>query len=160
MGLRIILDAMRNTPIEEMEKIAKLQPLASRPEYKAAIQGVGRGGGGEAEELDQLSLPPETSAWNQISSEKEKFQAQVEGTTKGKCWSSWGRSKEVQGAHTECLDTAEELSEVRTEILGLAAKGNTGSRTAESAHTGDEAGLLSLKHLHLRLYRWLRRELC
>ena len=39
MGMRIILDAMRSTPIQQMEKTADLQPLECRCEYKAAIQG-------------------------------------------------------------------------------------------------------------------------
>ena len=39
MGLRIILGAMRSTPIQQMEKTADLQLLECRREYKAAIQG-------------------------------------------------------------------------------------------------------------------------
>ena len=39
MGLRIILSAMRSTPIQQMEKTTDLQPLECRREYKAAIQG-------------------------------------------------------------------------------------------------------------------------
>ena len=39
MGLRIILGAMRSTPIQQMEKTTDLQPLECRREYKAAIQG-------------------------------------------------------------------------------------------------------------------------
>ena len=39
MGLRIILGALRSTPIQEMEKTTDLQPLECRREYKAAIQG-------------------------------------------------------------------------------------------------------------------------
>ena len=38
MGLRIILGAMKSTPIQQMEKTADLQPLECRREYKAAIQ--------------------------------------------------------------------------------------------------------------------------
>ena len=37
-GLRIILGAMRSTPIQQVEKIADLQPLECRYEYKAAIR--------------------------------------------------------------------------------------------------------------------------
>ena len=46
---------------------------------------------GKAEETDQSSTPPETSAWNQKPHEKKEIQAQVEGPTKRKFWSSGGR---------------------------------------------------------------------
>ena len=36
-GLRIILGAMRSSPIQQMDKIADLQPFECRREYKAAI---------------------------------------------------------------------------------------------------------------------------
>ena len=39
MGLRIMLGAMRSTPIQPKEKIADLQPLECRGKYKATIQG-------------------------------------------------------------------------------------------------------------------------
>ncbi|KAK7116423.1 hypothetical protein V1264_002108 [Littorina saxatilis] len=39
MGLRIILGAMKSTPIQEMEKTADLEPLEDRREYKAVLQG-------------------------------------------------------------------------------------------------------------------------
>ena len=49
MGLRIILGAMRSTPIQQMERISDFQPLECRREYKAAIQG---------EELKRLTSRP------------------------------------------------------------------------------------------------------
>ena len=39
MSLRIILGAVRSTPIQQMEKTTDLQPLECRHEYKAAIRG-------------------------------------------------------------------------------------------------------------------------
>ena len=62
-----------------MEKIADLHLLECRREYKAAIQG------GKAEETDQSSTQPVTSAWNKKPSEKKELQAQVEGPAKRKC---------------------------------------------------------------------------
>ena len=39
MGLRIILGAMRSRPIQQMEKIADLEPLECRREYKLPSKG-------------------------------------------------------------------------------------------------------------------------
>ena len=78
---------------------------------------------GKAEEIDQSSTPPETSAWNQKPPEKKELQAQVEKPTKRKCWSSGGRSRKIWGAHNEGWASRKSLPEVRTEIPGLAAKG-------------------------------------
>ena len=39
-------------------------------------------------------------------------------------------------------------------------KGNTGSRTVESTHTGDDTESLSQEHLDPCLHRWLCRERC
>ena len=38
MGLRIIIRAMKSTPINEVEKTADLQPLGTRREYKILAQ--------------------------------------------------------------------------------------------------------------------------
>ena len=78
---------------------------------------------GKAEETDQSSTPPETSAWNQKPPEKKELQAQVEGPTKRKCWSSGGRSRKMWGTHNGVWASRKSLPEVRTEIPGLAAKG-------------------------------------
>ena len=103
IGFGIILGATKSTPIQEMEKFAGLQPLECRREYnKAAIQKE------KAEETDQSSTPPETSTWNQKAPEKKELQAQVEGPTKRKCWSSEDRSRKVWGTHNQCLCTVEE----------------------------------------------------
>ena len=86
MGLRIILGAMRSTPIQEIEKIADFQPLECRREYKAAIQG---------EKLKRLTSHPlhhklQHRTKNPLKrksfiSLKRKFHAQVEVPTKTKC---------------------------------------------------------------------------
>ena len=49
MGLRIISGAIRRGPIQEMEKVADLQSLECHSM-------------GKAEETDQSSTPPETTA--------------------------------------------------------------------------------------------------
>ena len=98
---------------------------------------------GKAEETDQSSTPPETSAWNQKPPEKKELQAQVEGPTKRKCWSSGGRSRKMWGTHNECLGIAEEPSISQSWNSRPCSKGNTGSRTAESTHTGDDTESLS-----------------
>ena len=98
---------------------------------------------GKAEETNQSSTPPETSAWNQKPPVKKELQAQVEGPTKRKCWSSGGRSRKMWGTHNECLGIAEEPSRSQNWNSRPCSKGNTGSRTAESTHTGDDTESLS-----------------
>ena len=113
---------------------------------------------GKAEETDQSSTPPET--WNQKLREKEKHQALVEGLTNGKCWSSGSRSRKVRGAQTQCLGTTEEHFRSQNWNARPCSKGNTGSRTAESAHIRDDTGSLSQEHLDLYLHIWIRKESC
>ena len=79
IGLRIIVGAMRSTPIQQMEKTADLQPLKCRREYKAAIQG---------EKLKRLTSHPlhqKLQHGTKKPPEKKELQAQVEGPTKRKC---------------------------------------------------------------------------
>ena len=100
---------------------------------------------GKAEETDQSSTPPETSAWNQKPPEKKELQAQVEGPAKIKRWSSGGRSRKMWGTHNECLGIAEEPSRSQNCNSRPCSKVNTGSRTEESTHTGDDKGSLALR---------------
>ena len=115
---------------------------------------------GKTEETDQSSTPPETSAWDQKPPEKKELQAQVEGPTKRKCWPSGGRSRKMWGTHNECLCIAEEPSRSQNWNSRPCSKGNTGFRTAESTHTGDDTESLSQEHLDPCLHRWLCRERC
>ena len=150
MGLRIILGAMRTTSIQQMEKIANLQSLECRCKYKAAIQG---------KKLKRLTSHHSTRNFSmeKKTPEKKELQAQAEGAAKRKCWSSRGRSRKIWGTH-ECLGIAEEPSRNQNWNSRPSRKGNTGSATAESAHTGDDAGSLSQEHLDPCLHRWLCRE--
>ena len=115
MGLRIISGAVRSTAIQEMEKIADLKPLERRREVQSCHPR------GKAEETDQSSTPPETSAWNKNRLKRKN---------------SKDKLKDLQKENVDVLEAdlrnCEELTsvrvsrkslpEVRTEILGLAAK--------------------------------------
>ena len=98
MGLRIILGTMRSTPIQQMEKSVDLQPLKCRREYKAATQ--------EEKLKRQTSHPLHKKILH--GTKKPPEQADP-----GKCeeltMSVWAPRKS--------------LPKVRTDILGLAAKG-------------------------------------
>ena len=117
MGLRIILGAMRSTPIQQMEKTTDLQPLECRREYKAAIQG---------EKLKRLTSHPlhqklqhgtkkrlKRKSFKHKLKNLQKENADLLEADPGKCeeltMSVWASRKS--------------LPEVRTEIPGLAAKG-------------------------------------
>ena len=117
MGLRIILGAMRSTPIQQMEKSTDLQPLECRREYKAAIQG---------EKLKRLTSHPL----------HQKLQHGTKNRLKRKSFKH--KLKDLQKENADLLEAdpgkCEELTmsvwasrkslpEVRTEIPGLAAKG-------------------------------------
>ena len=117
MGLRIILGAMRSTPIQQMEKTADLQPLECRREYKAAIQG---------EKLKRLTSHPL----------HHKLQHGTKNRLKRKSFKH--KLKDLQKENADLLEADPEkceeltmsvwasrksLPEVRTEIPGLAAKG-------------------------------------
>ena len=117
MGLRIILGAMRSTPIQQMEKITDLQPLECRREYKAAIQG---------EKLKRLTSHPL----------HQKLQHGTKSRLKRKSFKH--KLKDLQKENDDLLEAdpgkCEELTmsvwasrkslpEVRTEIPGFAAKG-------------------------------------
>ena len=116
MGLRIIVGAMRSTPIQQMEKTTDLQPLECRREYKAAIQG---------EKLKRLTGHPlhqklQHGTKNRLK--RKSFKHKLKDLQKendlleadpGKCeeftMSVWASRKS--------------LPEIRTEIPGLVAKG-------------------------------------
>ena len=115
MGLRIILGAMRSTPIQQMEKTTHLQPLECRREYKAAIQG---------EKLERLTSHP--------------LHQKLQHGTKNRLKSFKHKLKDLQKENADLLEADPEkceeftmslwtsrksLPEVRTEIPGLAAKG-------------------------------------
>ena len=117
MGLRIILGAMRSTPIQQMEKTTDLQPLECRREYKAAIQG---------EKLKGLTSHPL----------HQKLQHGTKNRLKRKSFKH--KLKDLQKENADLLEAdpgkCEELTmsvwasrkslpEVRTEIPGPAAKG-------------------------------------
>ena len=110
MGLRIILGAMRSTPIQQMEKTTDLQALECRHEYKAAIQG---------EKLKRLTSHPL----------HQKLQHGTKNRLKRKSFKH--KLKDLQKENADLLEADpgkfEELTmslpEVRTEIPGLAAKG-------------------------------------
>ena len=117
MGLRMILGAMRSTPIQQMEKTADLQPLECRREYKTAIQG---------EKLKRLTSHP--------------LQQKLQHGTKNRLKKH--NLKDLQRENADLLEVdpgkCEELTmsvwasrmslpEVRTEIPGLAAKGTQAS---------------------------------
>ena len=117
MGLRIILGAMRSTPIQQMEKTTDLQPLECRREYKAAIQG---------EKLKRLTSHPF----------HQKLQHGTKNCLKRKSFKH--KLKDLQKENADLLEAdpgkCEELTmsvwasrkslpEVRIEIPGLAAKG-------------------------------------
>ena len=114
---RIILGAMRSTPVKEMVKITDLQPLACRREYKAAIQG---------ETLKRLTSHPL----------HQKFQHGTKHLLKRKSFKH--QLKDLQKENVDLLEADPErfeeltthvwaprksLPEVRAEILGPAAKG-------------------------------------
>ena len=151
MGLRMILGALRSTPIQHWKR---LQTFGVQMWVQSCHPR------GKAEETDQSSTPLETSAWNQKPPEKKELQAQVEGSAKRKHWSSGGRSRKMWGTHNVCLGITEEPSRSQNWNSRPCSKGNTGSRTAESNHTGDDAGSLSQEHLDPCLHRWLCRECC
>ena len=117
MGLRIILGAMRSTPIQQMEKTTDLQPLECRREYKAAIQG---------EKLKRLTSHPF----------HQKLQQGTKNRLKRKSFKH--KLKDLQKENADLLEadpgkcekltmsvwaSRKSLPEVRTEIPGLAAKG-------------------------------------
>ena len=117
MGLRIILAAMRSTPIQQMEKIADLQPLECRRVYKAVIQG---------EKLKRLTSHPL----------HQKLQYGTKNRLKRKSFKH--KLKDLQKEYADLLESdpgrCEELTmsiwtprkglpEFRIEIQGLAAKG-------------------------------------
>ena len=115
MGLRIILGAMRSTPIQQMEKTIDLQPLECRHEYKAAIQGE------KLKRLTRLHQKLQHGTKNRLKRKSfkhklkdlQKENADLLEADPGKCeeliMSVWA--------------SRESLPEVRTEIPGLAAKG-------------------------------------
>ena len=117
MSPRIILGLMRSTPIQEMENIANLRPLECRREYKATIQG---------EKLKRLTSHPL----------HQKLQHGTKNCLERK--SNKHKLKDIPKENADLLEVdpgrCEELTlsiwaprkslpEVRTEILGLAAKG-------------------------------------
>ena len=130
MGLRIILSAMRSTPIQQMEKTTDLQPLECRREYKAAIQG---------EKLKRLTSHPL----------HQKLKHGTKNRLKRKSFKHKLKLKNLQKENADLLEAdpgkCEELTmsvwasrkslpEVRTEIPGLAAKG-TQAPELQKAHT-------------------------
>ena len=117
MGLRMILGAMRSTPIQQMEKTTDLQPLECRCEYKAAIQG---------EKLKRLTSHPLL----------QKLQHGTKNRLKRKSFKH--KLKDLQKENTDLLEAdpgkckeltmnvwalRKSLPEVKTETPGLAAKG-------------------------------------
>ena len=128
MGLRIILGAMRSTPLQQMEKTADLQPLEWRCEYKAAIQG---------EKLKRLTSHPlhqklqhgsknclKRKSFKHKLKDLQKENADLLEADPGKCVeltiSVWALQKS--------------LPKVRPEIPGLVAKG-TQARELQNALT-------------------------
>ena len=134
MGLRTILGAMRSTPIQQMEKTADLQPLECRHEYKAAIQG------GKLKRLTSHPL-------------HQKLQHGTKNRLKRKIFKH--KLKDLQKENADLLEAdpgkCEELTLGNTEVTSRSqkwnfrpwGKGNTGSRTSESTHTGDDTRSLS-----------------
>ena len=76
MGLRIILGVMRSTPNPTNGKDCKPSTFGAQTWIQRCHPR------GKAEETDQPSTPPETSAWYQKPPEKKELQAQVEGPAK------------------------------------------------------------------------------
>ena len=116
MGLRIVLGAMRSTPIQQMEKTANLQPLECRREYKAAIQG---------EKLKRLTSHPlhqklqhgtknplNRKSFKHKLKDLQKENADLLEADPGKC-------EEL----TSVWASRKSLPKVRTVIAGLAANG-------------------------------------
>ena len=81
-------------------------------------------------------------------------------TYKRKCWSSRSRSRKAWGTHNKCHGHHGKPCRSQNWNSRLCSKGNKGSRIAQSAHTGDGAGLLSQEHLDPCLHRWLCGERC
>ena len=117
MSLRIILGAMKTTPIREMEKTADLQPLESRRKHKAALHG---------EKMKRLTSHPL----------HQKLQQATKNRLKRRSLNH--QMKDLQTQHTDILEadprqceelkpalwvTRKSLPEVRTEIPELTAKG-------------------------------------
>ena len=116
MGLRIITGAMKTTPIREMEKTADVQPLETRREHKAALQG---------EKMKRLTSHPL----------HQKLQQATKNRLKRKSLNH--EMKHLQTRHTDILEedprqceelkhtvwaTRKSFPEVRTEVPGLTAK--------------------------------------
>ena len=136
MGLRIILGAMRSTPIQQMEKTTDLQPLECRRIQSCHPRG-------KTEETPVT--PPETSAWNQKPPEKKELQAQV-------CKKKlifWRQIQKNLSVWAKSLPEVNEIPEQREHRLQNCRK-----------HSQDDTESLSQEHLDPCLHRWLCRERC
>ena len=117
MGLRIILGAMRSTPIQQMEKTTDLQPLECRREYKAAIQG---------EKLKRLTSHPlhqtlQHGTKNRLK--RKSFKHKLKDLKKENADLLEADPEKCEELTVSVWASRTSLPEVRTEIPGLAAKG-------------------------------------
>ncbi|KAK7101444.1 hypothetical protein V1264_019826 [Littorina saxatilis] len=117
MGLRIILGAMKSTPIQEMEKTADLEPLEDRREYKAVLQG---------EKMKRLTTHPLHQNLNKGTKNRLKRKS-----LKHQVKDLQTEYAEALEADPNCCETLvsdvwaprKSFHEVRTDVPGLTAKG-------------------------------------
>ena len=140
------LGATRSIPIQQMVQIADLQSLEC-----SCIQGK------KLKSLTSHSLHQKLQHGTKTRLKSKSFKHKLKNYKK-KMLIFWRQIQEMWGTPNECLGTAEEPSRSQNWNSRPCSKGNTGSRTAESAHTGDGAGSLSQEHLDPCLHRWLCRE--
>ena len=117
MGLRIISDAMRRTPIQETEKSADLQPLKYRREYKAAVQG---------DKLKRLTSHPihqNVQYGTKTCLKRKSFKHKLKDLQKENADLLEADPARCEEFTTSVWAPRKSLPEVRTEVLALAAKG-------------------------------------
>ena len=134
MGLRIILGAMRSIPIQQMEKIADLQPLECRREYKAIIQ---------EEKLKRLTnhqLHQKLQHGTKNHLKRKSFKHKLKDLKTLIVWRQIQenvRNSERVSGH---CGRAFQKSEMKFQDL---QQREHRLQTAESTHTGDDTGSLS-----------------
>ena len=154
MGLRIITGAMKSTPITEMEKTADLEPLETRREHKAALQG---------EKMKRLATHPLHNALQQGTKNRLKRRSLNH------------QVKDLQAQHTDILETNPEhcemlapcswvsrknLPAIQSEVPGLKEKGAQSPALQRALTLEMIQARYPKKHLDPHLHRRLRGERC
>ena len=130
MGLRIIIGAMRSTPIQQMEKIADLQLLECRREYKAAIQ---------SKKLKRLTSHPLHQKLQHGTKKKKHLKRKnCKHNLKDLLKENADFLEADPGKYEELTMSFwapwKSLPEVRTEILGLAAREHRLQNCSKRSH--------------------------